>query len=147
MISKLIALFLNLLKKNNIKIGKKTCLCFPVFLEGNIIIGNESYINSYSHLRTGPISKIVLGNNCAISNNVHIRAKTHDIKNPTGKNRKIIQKDIIIGNNVWLGVNVVIREGVTIGNNVIVGANSVVTKNIPENAIVGGVPAKIIRFK
>jgi maltose O-acetyltransferase len=48
---------------------------------------------------------------------------------------------------VWIGSNVFIKEGITIGNNVIIGANSVVTKNVPDNEIVGGIPAKHIKFK
>lgn len=53
-------------------------------------------------------------------------------------------KDVNIGDNVWLGVNVVILKGVTIGDNTLIGANSVVTKNIPANVIAAGNPCKII---
>lgn len=53
----------------------------------------------------------------------------------------------IIGDNVFLGANVTIIGGITIGNNVTVGAGSVVVKDIPDNCVVGGVPAKIIKFK
>ena len=50
-----------------------------------------------------------------------------------------------IGNDVWIGGNVTILPGVTIGNNVVVAAGAVVTKDIPDNTLVGGVPAKKIR--
>jgi len=56
-------------------------------------------------------------------------------------------KDIEIGNDVWIGANVIILDGIKIGNGVIVGAGSVVTKDIPSYAIVGGNPAKIIRYR
>ena len=56
-----------------------------------------------------------------------------------------ITKPIIIGNNVYFGNNVIVLPGVTIGNNVIIGAGSVVTKSIPDNVVVAGVPAKIIK--
>ena len=55
--------------------------------------------------------------------------------------------DIEICNDVWLGANVIVVDGVTIGDGVIVAAGSVVTKNIPPYAIVGGVPAKIIKYR
>ena len=56
-------------------------------------------------------------------------------------------KETIIGNDVWIGVRVFIRDGVNIGNGAIVGAGSVVVNDVPEYAIIGGVPARIIRFR
>ena len=53
--------------------------------------------------------------------------------------------EIIIGNNVWIGMNCVIMRGVTIGENAVIGANSVVTKNIPANVIAAGSPCKVIK--
>lgn len=54
---------------------------------------------------------------------------------------------VVIGNNCYIGLHAKIFGEVTIGNNVEIGANSVVTKDIPDNAIVGGVPAKILKIK
>lgn len=54
-------------------------------------------------------------------------------------------KPITIGNNVWMGGNVIVRPGVTIGDNVVIGVGSVVTKDIPNNVIAVGNPCKIIR--
>ena len=56
-----------------------------------------------------------------------------------------IAKPIRIGNDVWIGGNVTILPGVTIGNNVVVAAGAVVTKDVPDNNLVGGVPAKKIK--
>ena len=53
----------------------------------------------------------------------------------------------IIGNDVWIGARVIVLPGVTIGNHVIIGAGAVVTKDIPDYAIAGGVPAKVIRYR
>lgn len=64
---------------------------------------------------------------------------------PKGKMHK--NKKVVIGNDVWLGRNVVITNGARIGNGVIAGAGAVITKDIPDYAIVGGVPARIIRFR
>ena len=56
-----------------------------------------------------------------------------------------IAKPVTIGNDVWIGANCTILPGVTIGNNVVVAAGAVVTKDVPDNCVVGGVPAKIIK--
>ena len=58
----------------------------------------------------------------------------------------MIAKPIHIGKKVWLGANVTILQGVTIGDNAIVAAGAVVTKDVPANAIVGGVPSKVIKM-
>ena len=55
--------------------------------------------------------------------------------------------DIVIGDYVWIGVNVIINPGITIGENAVVGANSVVTSSLEPYGIYGGVPAKLIRMK
>ena len=54
-------------------------------------------------------------------------------------------KPVNIGRDVWIGANCTILPGVTIGNNVVIAAGAVVTKNVPDNCVAGGVPAKIIR--
>ncbi len=64
---------------------------------------------------------------------------------PKGKVRKL--KRITIGNDVWLATNVLITNGADIGNGVIAGAGAIITKDVPDYAVVGGVPAKIIRYR
>jgi len=54
--------------------------------------------------------------------------------------------EVVIGNNVWLGDKVAVLSGVHIGNNVIVAANAVVTKDLPDNSIAAGVPARVVKM-
>lgn len=91
---------------------------------------------------------IQIGNNVSV--NAGVQFITHDggawvLRNLKEEYKDIdIIKKIKIGNNVHIGTNAFIMPGVTIGNNVIVGLNAVVTKNVPDNVIVAGIPAKVI---
>ncbi|MDZ5711315.1 acyltransferase [Jeotgalibacillus haloalkalitolerans] len=123
-------------------IGSNTTLNYP----DNIFVGNNSYVNG-GWLLANKNSKIVIGKNCLISFNVHIRTYSHNIKETS---KPIIQqgdfeKDIIIGNNVWIGHGAQIMPGVRIGDNCVVGAGAVVTKSFEDNLIIAGVPARAIR--
>lgn len=114
----------------------------------NIYLGKGSSING-GQVRAGKHSKIVIGENCIFSYNVHIRTDMHvhnNIQIPI-KEQGIYEEDIIIGNDVWIGYGAQIMAGVKIGNGVIVAAGAVVTKNVEDYQIVGGVPARIIRSR
>jgi acetyltransferase-like isoleucine patch superfamily enzyme len=59
----------------------------------------------------------------------------------------IYKRDVNVGSNVWMGYGACILRGVTVGDNAIIGTNAVVTRAVPANAVVGGVPAKLIRMR
>lgn len=138
---------------------KGELLIFPN--SGEIVIGQNTYIGEATRIWSQ--SRIVIGNNVLISHNVNI----HDTdSHPMNTNERLNQiEDILVNNkydysnyqinsepieisdNAWIGFNSIILKGVKIGKNSIVACGSVVTKDVPENAIVAGNPAKIIKQK
>lgn len=87
--------------------------------------------------------EIHIGQNCFVAPNVGIITTNHDLYN-VSKHQK--GKDIIIGNNCWIGMNSVILPGVKLGNNTVVGAGSIVTKSFEDGfVVIGGNPAKVLK--
>ena len=119
------------------------------FGDGDIEIGEFTYIGRYSILQVSANSKIVIGKNCMIGPFFKIWTQSAKVDHDYNFKETIKPKigNIIIHDAVWIGANVLISPGVTIGENSIIGANSVVNKDVKPFSIVGGVPAKLIRFK
>ncbi len=91
------------------------------------------------------IAPVTIGHNVQIGPNVDIYTVNHPL-NPIGR-RKYLAKalPVKIGNDVWIGGKATITPGVTIGNNVVIAAGAVVVDDVPDNSLVGGVPAKVIK--
>jgi maltose O-acetyltransferase len=121
-----------------------------VSFNGNISIGDFTYINEGSRIDSAKDSKVTIGKHCAIGRYVHITAKTHDLRQPTTDESHSsvseIGKNTVIGDEVWIGDFVFIKDGITIGNNAIVGAHSMVNRDIEPFEIVAGVPIRHIRY-
>jgi acetyltransferase-like isoleucine patch superfamily enzyme len=132
-----------------IRIGNKVTLFNYVLIQGSSIltIGNETFIGSYSVI--GVNESISIGNHVMIAQAVSIRDTDHEYNNTEVpmRNQGITTAPIVIEDDVWIGYGAVITKGITIGKGAIIGANAVVTKNVPPYAIVGGVPAKIIKYR
>lgn len=91
------------------------------------------------------VGKVTIGDNCLFAPNVAIYAAGHPVHPALRNTGYEYGIDVTIGNNVWLGGNVVVCPGVTIGDNVVIGAGSIVTKDIPSWTIAAGNPCKVIR--
>ena len=88
---------------------------------------------------------IVIGDTAMLAPNVVITTVNHPMDAEGRRKHLGIAKPVTIGNDVWIGANAVILPGVTIGNNVVVAAGAVVNKDVPDNTLVAGVPARRIR--
>ncbi len=116
--------------------------------EGEIKIAENSYIGSYSTIQVCADHKVSIGRNVSIAHNVRVYTSSSETDQDFAVRPLRMKKgDVVIGDNVWIGVNAVITPGSRIGNNSVVGANSVVTRDIPANVVYGGVPARLIKEK
>lgn len=126
-------------------IGARTIISADVLLRGDIAFGCDCSVNPYACLS----GKIVCGDGVRIASGVNIVGFNHGFENSEVPMYKLpsTTKGIKIGDDVWLGANAVILDGAEIGNGVIVAAGAVVRGSIPDFAIVGGVPAKVIKYR
>ncbi|HEX6152929.1 MAG TPA: acyltransferase [Solirubrobacterales bacterium] len=112
-----------------VEIGEKT------------VMGQECTISAYQHVR--------IGNECVIADRAMFIDFDHgivEVERPI-RLQGIYKRDVEVGNNVWIGYGACVLRGVSVGDNSVIGTNSVVTKDVPANAVVGGIPARIIRMR
>jgi acetyltransferase-like isoleucine patch superfamily enzyme len=105
------------------------------------VMGQECTISAYQRVR--------IGEECVIADRAMFIDFDHGIVEVERPIRKqgIYKRDVEVGNNVWIGYGACILRGVSVGDNSVIGTNSVVTKDVPANAVVGGIPARIIRMR
>lgn len=125
--------------------GERFTILQPFYCDygKNIIVGEDFFANfGFTVLDEGVVK---IGKNAFIGPNVSIYTACHPL-NPVERNRAIEwSRGVTIGDNVWIGGSVTICPGVTIGNNVTIGAGSVVVKDIPDNCVAVGNPARAIK--
>lgn len=127
--------------------GKNVNIEHGAFFGGGreIEIGNNSAIGLNARI-SGPLA---IGDDVMMGPNVSIYTQNHETENIYKPMRlqTAPKEKVMIGNDCWIGANAVILPGVTVGNGVIIGAGAVVTRDVPDYAVVGGVPAKIIKMR
>jgi acetyltransferase-like isoleucine patch superfamily enzyme len=115
--------------EGRVEIGQKT------------VMGQECTISAYQRVK--------IGEQCVIADRAMFIDFDHgvvEVERPI-RLQGIYKRDVVVGANVWIGYGACILRGVSVGDNSIIGTNSVVTKDVPANAIVGGIPARVIRMR
>jgi acetyltransferase-like isoleucine patch superfamily enzyme len=145
-------------RRLEIQIGRKGTIRFGRFVwvgdgtkirchEGEVIIGPKTVlgqdctISAYQHVQ--------IGEQCVIADRAMFIDFDHgavEVERPI-RVQGIYKRDVDVGANVWIGYGACILRGVRVGDNAVIGTNSVVTRDVPANAVVGGVPARIIRMR
>jgi acetyltransferase-like isoleucine patch superfamily enzyme len=121
---------------NNVQISEH----FFILNTGRLFIEDNARIGT--HARLYNFSPIFIGKNLLASHGLTLISASHEVETLANKSGPIT-----IGQDVWIGINVTIVGPVKVGNNAVIGAGSVVLQDIPADAIVAGVPARIIRMK
>lgn len=149
--------YLNCLSAGGVRIGSYTSIARNLSLHCGenateystsvFVLGEHSYIGPNAVL--GPTGGIHIGSHVLIGPNLLISSEDHRIDDTA---RPIYQQgikpgEVIIADSCWIASNVTILAGVTLGEGCVIAAGAVVTKDVPPNAIVGGVPARLIRMR
>jgi acetyltransferase-like isoleucine patch superfamily enzyme len=137
-------------KKGRIELGRWSWLghgtkirCHEgvVSVGAKTVMGQECTISAYQH--------VSIGRECVIADRVMLIDFDHgvvEVDRPI-RLQGIYKRDVRVGNNVWIGYGACILRGVTIGDNAIVGTSAVVTRDVPANAVVAGIPARVVRMR
>lgn len=127
-----------------ITFGDRCSVGAEVFVHGKVTLGNDVSLNPRVHLEGGTAG-IVIGNGCRIATSARMFAFNHGM-DPTRaiRDQKTTSHGIVLHEDVWVGANAGVTDGVTISSHAVVAMGAVVTKDVPEYAIVAGVPARVI---
>lgn len=138
-----------LLGYGRIRLGDRVTLRRGVVLAGNgsLTIGSGTTLND--GCRISAFDSVQIGADCMFAPQVSVLDIDHrfDARDRPLRQQGYRTAPVVIGDDVWLGVNVVVLRGVRIGNGAIIGANSVVTRDIPDFAIAAGIPARVLRMR
>jgi acetyltransferase-like isoleucine patch superfamily enzyme len=127
-----------------IVVGARASIAAHAFVHGPVTLAEEVSINPYATLDGGQ-KGITVGEGTRIATRAALFAFDHGLERAaTIRAQKVSSLGIVIGRDVWIGAHATITDGVRVGDGAVVGAGAVVTRDVPDYAIVGGVPARVI---
>ncbi len=132
-----------LLNKIGYEIGEGTKVVGPIYCTGKLKIGKNCWVGK--NLMINGNGNVTIGDNCDIAPEVAFQTGGHLIGDSARRAGKGITADITVGNGCWIGARSTIINNTKIGNSCVVASCACVTKDVEDNLLVGGVPAKIIR--
>jgi acetyltransferase-like isoleucine patch superfamily enzyme len=112
-----------------------------VSIGAKTVMGQECTVSAFQH--------VSIGRECIVADRVMLIDFDHgvtEVERPI-RQQGIYKRDVRVGHNVWIGYGACILRGVTVGENSVIGTSAVVPKDVPANAVVGGVPARVIRMR
>lgn len=130
---------------DELRLGDRTYIAAGAYVTGSLTAGRDCSMNPYSVIR----GNVRLGDGVRIGAHTSILGFNHTMSDPDVEvfRQPLHSKGITVGDDVWIGSHVVILDGVTIGDRSVLAAGAVVTRDVPAGAIVGGNPAKLIRWR
>jgi len=139
----------------SVRLGKNVIISDGCIIGRNVVINSNTYVNQFSQILSGTIGKY-----CSIASFCSIGSNNHPLSWFSTSPKLYSQINLVnergyhdnkmapvIGNDVWIGTHSIILRGVKIGDGAIIAAGSIVTKDVPPFAVVGGVPAKLLKYR
>ncbi|WP_327328871.1 acyltransferase [Streptomyces sp. NBC_01208] len=128
-----------------LELGDSSYIAAGAYLTGSLRAGRDCTINPYTVVR----GQVGLGDAVRIGAHTSLLGFNHTMSDPDTEvfRQPLTSKGIQVGNDVWIGSHVVVLDGVVIGDRAVVGAGSVVTKDVPSGSVVGGNPARVLRWR
>jgi maltose O-acetyltransferase len=136
-----------LLSLAKVNLGKNVSFCGLswIYGRGNLLIGDSTWISPGAVFHTHEDAQIKIGKFCDIGPGSEFIIGSHRIGGQLRRGGEGIASDIVVGDGTWIGAKVLILDGVSIGSGCVIAAGSVVNKDVDNNCLVAGVPAKVKR--